>query len=204
MSQELIPIKKGLKDLEIVMVGTPKQFIVSQGETFCARDGCEGCPYDNNGCSYEESELESSLIPNARRGIGYEDRSFLVLKFKEGKSIADLPEELKTNPYDNLCLNPYNLHFLLWDDTKPFRIIKGQIRYYGDMQEFFSSDYCTFFDVVTKYRPKHKVFALDYSAIEPRVSTMVCREPQWLEVFRGKSKTIVNKVKFSKKGKSDE
>ena len=194
-SQSKTKIDKNFKGIEAVLIGTPRQFVIHNGEHYCVRSTCDSeCPYFNQGCTFDEEELDTNLIPNSRRGFGIEERHFLVLLFKDGQSIHTLPKELWTNENDDLSMNPYNLHYITTDTKETFRILKGQIRYYDSLENFQSSKYAEYLEVFSEYDPSHYLFALDYSAVEPKVSTMVCREPEWLKIFKGSPKNIVNEV----------
>lgn len=194
-SKSKTEIDKNFQSMEVVLVGTPRQFLIHNGEYFCVKASCDSeCPYFNKGCTFEEELLDNNLVPNSRRGFGVEERPFLVLRFKEGLTIQDIPKELWTNEHDDLNMNPYNLHFVTTDVKETFRILKGQIRYYATPEEFNQTEYAKYLDIFSEYEPVHHMFALDYSAVEPKVSTMVCREPEWLKIFKGLPKNIVNEV----------
>lgn len=179
------------------LMGNPKQFFIEQGAIYCVRASCDSCPHNNDGCSFVEEKIQTNVVPHARRGIGAEETSFLVLLLKEGLDFKkDVPEDLWNHSLDNYSLSPNNLHYLLSDLQKSFRVIKGQIRFYGTEEEFNNSLYCKYFDLFSEYIPKHNIVAMDLSAIEPRVSTIASREPHYMEVFKGNPKPIVREVEI--------
>lgn len=191
----MIELVDGFENLDPYLIGTPRQFYIDQGEVYCLRKVCQDCPYLDQGCEIEkEDQIQSDPIPHPRRAIGYEEDSFLILRFKEGQSFETLPKELWDNPYLDKSLYESNLHFILTDPKSIFKVIKGQIRYCGDKQSFEDSPYSEFFDIFDEYIPQHKIAALDYSSIEPKCSTIVANEPAWIEIFKGIPKIVVKEI----------
>lgn len=172
-----------------------EQFIVDQGEVVCIRPTCDGCPF-KDGCEFEEVSIPTSAIPHSRRGIGFEDRPFLALRFKDGHSFETLPVELWDNPYaDKAYAHEANLHWAYTDPNSAiFHTLKGHLRYYGTEAEFAASPYAEYLTVFRPWEPQHHIVSQDYSAIEPRISTLVTREPQWLKVFQGEAKAIFKEI----------
>lgn len=219
----LVPVQSDFEPLRPYLVGEPRQFLVYQGETFCVRahpqdlprknpafNACEGCPHLGQGCEIaDERPVEaayrnaqdgstSGMEPHPRRGIGMEERSFLVLTFLPGHSHATLPRELWDNPYADKAMQEENLHYLLTNPrTTLFHTIKGQMRFYGTAAEFEGSAYAGFLQEFDAFVPTHHPISMDKSAIEPRVCTLVTGEPRWLEVFQGQPKVIFRKVNFT-------
>ena len=156
-------LKKEFEKLEPFTFGPSdhKQFYKNQGQIVCLRESCEGCKYLNNECSFKKKLIDSEYIPNVRRAMGIEDESFLILKNKIPiEEISYLTEDQKLSHY------PSNLHFLFQDYKKdPLYIFKGQIRYYGSLEEFNKSKYLNEFEFIKEYNPHLKLFSLDYSAI---------------------------------------
>jgi len=185
-----------------------KHFHVEQGEVFCLRapnepnledpeDDCYGCRVREM-CEWEEDKVQLDPIPNSRRGIGYEERPFLILRLKEGVTMEEhVPKELWGHPYADKAQYEYNLHWLLanWK-TDTFIVVKGQFRLYLPVEEFESSPYAEFFDIHDTYVPKHHLLSLDLSAIEPRLSALASREPAWVEVFKGTPKVIYREIRL--------
>lgn len=199
-------INKDFKDLEDFLVGEPKQFLIEDGSVFCVReaeeeggDPCQDCPY-NQECEFTESFTQLNLIPQSRRGIGFEEESFLILRFKDQyKSMEDVPEELWDTPFSNLAENEYNIHFILKKtylsnpDSKLW-VIKGHYRYYGGLEEFENDPLSEYFQIFDQYIPQHKLVAFDYSAIEPRVTTILSQEPLWMDVFEADPQPVAYEV----------
>lgn len=185
-------------DLYPALIGPPglEQFLVHSNELFCIRPSCDGCPFFNAGCDFEESKLSPALVPHARRGVGFEERPFLILSFRDGESFDTLPVELWDNPFANLAYkHPSNLHWAYTDpDTAVFHTLKGQLRYYGTRDEFEASPYAAHLQVFDEYEAVHFITSLDYSAIEPRVNTIVTREPKWVATFEGEPKAIFREI----------
>lgn len=172
-----------------------KHFIVEQGELYCIRENCDNCKYNNKGCEFEETEIQTAIIPNTRRGIGFEDKNFLILILKGGFDfIKDVPKELWDNEHSDKSLYESNLHFILSNIGSKFRVLKGQFRFYGDKEEFGQSEYSKYFQVFSEYIPKHYPVSMDFSAIEPRLSTIVSREPHWVKIFVGEPKVIIKEI----------
>lgn len=185
--EELYPSLLGPADAE--------QFIVNQGELYCIRPSCDGCPFAGK-CEFVEEELPMAAVPHPRRGIGFEEKTFQILRFMEGHSFETLPKELWDNPYaDKAYAHEANLH---WAYTEPktatLHTLKGQVRFYGTAIDFYKSAYAEYFEIADTYEPIHHPVSLDYSAIEPRVSTLVSREPEWLKTFQGVPKAIFKEV----------
>jgi len=197
-------IKEKFKHLTAFLVGTPKQFLIVAGKTYCVREGCEECPYFNNGCESEKEVVPSAMIPPARRAIGLEETPFLILqllpgkefrKLKEGEENPDVvPLALWSSSRDYHSLDERNLHFILSDRTKKFRVLKGQFRFYGSSSEFENSEYAQYFKVYNEYKPQHHLVAFDFSAVEPRGSAIAAREPRWISIYEGVPKVIIKQI----------
>lgn len=192
-----VPLLKDFSEFFPILLGEGggRHFLVEQGNLVCVREGCDGCMY-REGCESEEGLVQVSLIPNSRRGIGFEERGFLVLGFLGGVDFSLLPKELWDGEYSDKCFkSECNVHYVLTNPRlKRFHVLKGQIRYYGDMGDFEVSGYAKYFRVRGEYVPGHGIYSMDYSAIEPRVSTIVSREPEWIKVFVGEPKIIYREV----------
>lgn len=212
----MIQIKEKFKHLSAFLVGNPAQFLLASGSFYCVREGCEECPYHNKGCSFVEEKISSAMIPPARRAIGLEEKSFLVLRLLPGKEFRQpspeetespnlVPQSLWNNPLDHFSLDERNLHFITANLSKKFRVLKGQFRYYGSREEFQESPYAEYFSVFNEYAPQHHVVAFDFSAVEPRGSAIASREEHWLSIYRGTPKVIVREVELlsENKGKED-
>lgn len=196
--EEKIELLEDFKDLEIFLIGNPKQFIIYQGNIYCIRKECENCPHMNI-CEYEEELIQTNPIEHPRRGIAFEKTPFLVLKLKGGLDFEKgVPKELWDCEYSNLSLDENNIHYILADPRSRFKVLKGHFRFYGKMSEFEDSDYKLYFDVVNSYEPKHYIMAMDLSSIEPRVSTIVSREPEWLKIFQGTPKIVAKEIEIKK------
>lgn len=219
---ERTPLQADFEPLRPYMIGSPRQFFIWQGATYCARahpddlarknpalSPCQGCPHFAAGCEIAgEDQVEGAYVnkddgsisgmePHARRAIGMEQRSFVVLAFKSGHSHATLPKDLWDNPFADKAMNEANLHFLLTNPrTATFHTIKGQLRYYGTEEAFLASPYAAYLDVFDRFEPSHHPVSMDKSAIEPRVCTIVTEEPKWQDVFRGTPKTISREIRF--------
>lgn len=189
-------------NLNMFLVGNPRQFFIHDGNVFCVRKSCEGCPYNNNGCVYEDSVAQANLIPRPRRGIGFEEESFLILRLKVS-SIKDVPVELWDNPRTDLSEEcPDNLHFVftktyLRNPNSKLWVLKGQYRYYGSLEEFNSDPIREYFDIIQEYTPEHYVLSMDYSSIEPKMNAIVSQEPEWIRIFNGVLKEVGYEVEFS-------
>lgn len=187
---------KELKKLEPFLIGTPKQFITYQGDNYCVREECEGCPHIAN-CEFEIDKIQSSPVLHPRRGIAFENRSFLILLLKKDLDFEkDVPRKLWDSEYSNFALDERNVHYILANQRAVFRVLKGQFRYYGTKEEFAQSEYFKYFDIFNEYVPKHYVMAMDLSSIEPRVSTIASREPEWIKIFKGKPKVVAKEIKL--------
>lgn len=202
-----IKIQDKFKHLSAFLIGNPRQFLVVSGNTYCVRESCEECPYTGNGCEFKTEKISAVMIPPARRAIGLEEKPFLVLQLLPGKEFRKLqegeinenvvPESLWNNPRDVYSLDERNLHFVLSDRTKKFRVLKGQFRFYGDSSEFANSEYAKYFKVYNKYQPEHHLMAFDYSAIEPRGYAIASREPLWEKIYEGVPKTVIKLIEPS-------
>lgn len=194
---EGVPLLEKFEEFFPILLGEGegRHFLVEQGDLVCIRDGCDGCQY-REGCESEVGEVQVSLIPNSRRGIGFEERGFLVLGFRGGLGFGDLPRELWDGEYsDKSFKSESNLHYVCVEPRfAKFHVLKGQMRFYGDRGEFEGSGYAEYLEVVGEYVPSHGIYSMDYSAIEPRVSTVVSREPEWIKVFVGEPKIIYREV----------
>ncbi len=191
--------KVNFSKLRPFLIGNPKQFIVYQGEVFCLRKECDGCPY-LEGCEFDEEPIQVDPIEHPRRGLAFEIRPFLILRLKEGLDFEkDVPKCLWDSEWSHLALDEINLHYLLADQKAIFRVLKGQFRYYGSSEEFEASKYSNYFTIFDSYEPEHYIMAMDLSAIEPRVSTIASREPLWIEIFRGKPKVVAKEIKLKDK-----
>lgn len=184
------------KELEYFLIGNPKQFITYQGELFCLRKNCEGCPHVGF-CEFEEGELQTGYLEHPRRGIAFETKSFLILRLKEGLDFTkDVPKELWDSEYSNYSLDERNTHYILADQKSKFRVLKGHFRYYGTLEEFYNSEYSKYFVIFNQYDATHYLVAKDLSSIEPRVSTIVSREPEWIKVFQGIPKVVAKEIEL--------
>lgn len=193
-----IEISDEFKELVHFLIGTPKQFILEQGNFHCVRKICdENCPYFGGDCVSEPSQIQVDLIPNARRGIGIEECTFLILLFKEGHSFETLPKELWGNKYAEKATDERNLHFILNNPKFKFHSFKGQLRYYGSAAEFLISPYSEYCYIQDIYEPKHFPVSIDYSAIEPKVTTLQTRTKAYQEIFQGTPKVVVREVEIS-------
>jgi len=191
---ELLP---DFEDQRPYLIGSPRQFYANQGDIFCLRATCDDCPHFNDGCEHEEEKIQVDIIPHARRGIGTELIPFLILRLKKDLNFTvDVPEDLWNHDRDPFSLDERNLHFLLSDQKHKFRVMKGQFRYYGSKEEFDASPYAEYFDYWDEFIPQHYVVAIDYSAIEPRVTTLASREPLYVEVFKGVPRPVVREVEI--------
>ena len=210
--KEFHDLKHGI-DFTPYLVGEPKQFIVDGGDYLCIRDGCEGCPYQGQGCESEPRETIPLVNPSSRRAVGFEQTPFLVLKLKSGFIFATpdpgdledeglmaryVPQRLWNTIADPMSLDERNLHFVLSDLNHCFRVMKGQYRFYGTQEQFEASEYANYFRVYGEYHRQHAVVALDFSAIEPRVSSLASRTAAWLRVFEGEPKEVVREVSLKK------
>jgi len=185
------------KDLEPFLVGNPKQFVVYQGAVYCLRKECEDCPHCNGECEFEEELIQTGAIEHPRLGIAFENKSFLILLLKEGLNFKDdVPMHLWDSEYSYLALNEINVHYILANQKAKFRVLKGQFRFYGDKNEFDKSEYAQYFNIFDEYIPQHYLVAKDLKAIEPRVSTIVSREPEWIKIFQGESKVIAKEIEI--------
>ena len=182
------------------LIGEPPIFLVENNQIFCVKDvseglktPCEDCPHISS-CQNEPAKVQLSAVPPSRKAIAIENESFLVLQPREGVSVAEIPEHLKNQSLDHLCLDERNLHFLLNDFSKPYQVLKGQIRYYDTEEAFLLTEYPQFFTIHSKYVPSHHIVALDYKSQEPRVSTIVSREPVWVQAFIGEPQELVHLI----------
>ena len=191
---EEIELLEGFEDLSVFLIGNPKQFIVFQGSIYCIRKECGECPHSES-CKFEEEKIQIQAIEVPRLGIAFEKRPFLVLLLKEGLNFCvDVPKELWDSGYSNFALDERNAHYVLADQKSKFRVLKGQYRFYGSEVEFGASEYTKYFDIFNQYTPIHYMMAMDLSAIEPRVSTIASREPEWIKVFQGISKVVAKEI----------
>lgn len=196
MEEEKIELLEDFESLRSFLIGTPKQFITYQGNIYCLRKECEGCSHIGN-CEFEEEKIQVDPILHPRRGIAFENRSFLILRLKEGLNFKeDVPNELWDSKYSDLALNEVNSHYVLADQKCVFRVLKGHFRYYGTREEFEQSEYNKYFDVFNEYDPTHYVMAMDLASIEPRVSTIASREPCWIEIFKGVPKVVAKEIEL--------
>lgn len=201
----MIKIKKKFKHLSVFLQGNPKQFLLQNGYFFCVRDGCEECPYVGT-CQSKEEKVSTALIPPARRAIGFEETPFLVLRLLPGKEFRPLqeneesenvvPSYLWNTPKDHCSLDERNLHFILSDLKHCFRVMKGQFRFYGSVEEFKQSEYSKYFFIYNEYIPSHHLVAMDFSAIEPRGSAIQTQEPNWLKIYEGTPKVIIREIQI--------
>ncbi len=188
----MVELKKDFERLEPFTFGPEghKQFYKHHGKIACLRESCDGCKFKDNGCSFKEVKIDVDYIPNVRRGMAVESTPFLILKNK--KPLSDISYLTKDQI---LSKYPTNLHFIFQDYTKePLYIFKGQIRFYGSLSEFKNSKYINDFEFLKEYNPNMRLFSLDYSAIEPRLATLVIRDPNWVEVFSGSDKIVAKEV----------
>lgn len=197
-----VKIKGKFEDFKPFLIGNPRQFIWNLGKVICVRDKqtpeesspCDSCPH-NGKCRHGKTKLYNSPMPHARRMTGMEETSFYILKFNEGQSYNTLPESLWNQKYDRQCLNDLNNHFLLNDTSKPYRVIKGQIRWYGGMDEFSNSEYSKYLHIVNHYEPLHYTIANDVKSQEPLFSTIVTHCKPWVQTFEGFPKPVARLVK---------
>jgi hypothetical protein len=195
---DTIELLEGFEELKFFLIGNPKQFITYQGELFCLRKSCDGCPHVGT-CEFEEGELQAGYLEHPRRGIAFENKPFLVLILKEGLRFEkDVPKDLWDSEYSNLSLNESNNHYILANQKSKFRVLKGHFRYYDTVEEFEKSEYNKYFKVFDRYEPTHYLMAMDLSAIEPRVSTIVSREPEWIKIFQGTPKVVAKEIEIKK------
>lgn len=220
---DLVPLQADFEPLRPFMIGSPRQFFVWQGDTYCGRAHpddlarknpalipCQGCPHFEAGCELAgEFPVEaayrnkddgsiSGMEPHSRRGIGMEERPFLVLLFKPGHSHATMPRHLWDNPQADKAMDEANLHYLRTNPrTATFFTIKGQLRFYGTEAEFAASPYAGYLTVFDVFEPSHHIISMDKSAIEPRVCTLVTEEPRWQQVFQGTPKVISREIVLS-------
>lgn len=187
---------KIFEELRPYLIGNPKQFITYQGNIYCLRKECEGCPHVGN-CEFEEEKIQTAAILHPRRGIAFENRKFLVLRLKEGLEFEkDVPKELWDCEYSNHSLREENSHYILADQKSVFRVLKGHFRFYGTIEEFEGSEYSKYFDIFNEYDPTHYLMAMDLASIEPRVSTIASREPLWVDIFKGVPKIIAKEIEL--------
>lgn len=185
-------LNKNFENLETYVFGPDsdhKQFYKNQGEIYCLRVSCDGCRF-NSSCEFKESSLEVDPNPNVRRSMGIENQSFLVLD-----PIVEI-NEIPLDRNQKLSVYQSNLHFLVQDPNAKFQVVKGQFRFYGSTEDFIESSWSSYFSVVKEYMPKHKLYTFDYSAIEPRLATLVTREPKWISVFAGVEKIVAKQVEI--------
>lgn len=195
--------KSKFEGLQYILVGNPKQFFTYMGKVFCVRECSASCPYFQNGCEMEEEKtlVERSLTPHPRRGIGIEDTPFLLLRWKkdeEGKPYTwnSVPMKLWDNPYSDIADYEYNVHFVFRDRKCPIWTIKGQLRFYGTREEFENSAYAEWMEYYSEYTPAHSIACADFSAIEPRITTLVTKEEEYLKTFEGSEKDVAREVRF--------
>jgi len=160
-------IKEEFKKFLPYLIGEPKQFLVDQGSLYCVAVSCDNCPHIDS-CEHEDEQIQAEPITHSRRGLGFEEESFLVLRMKEHFTWSDVPKELWDNPYTPLSMDERNLHFILTPVGSKFRVLKGQVRFYGPTEEFVHTEYAEYFDIAQEYVPQHYVMSLDYSAQEPQ------------------------------------
>lgn len=197
-------IREKFLGLEPFFVGNPRQFLIVAGSYYCVRSDCEECPHKDKGCVATPEKISTALIPPARRAIGFEETPFLVLRLKPGKEFRPLregevnpdvvPVSLWSHDREHHCLDERNLHFVMWEPTAKFRVLKGQFRYYGTAAEFEASPYREYFTTYDRYEPSSHVVAFDFSAIEPRGSAIATREPEWIKIYDGVPKVVVRRV----------
>ena len=200
--QENVKIKDKFSDFIPFLIGNPRQFIWDKGKVICLRDKqtpeektpCDSCPH-NTSCKHTKTKIYNAPIPHARRMTGMEETPFFILKFNQGHSYDTLPDYLWNQKYDKECFNYCNNHFLYNDNTKPYRVIKGQIRWYGTEQEFLQSEYSNYFHILSHYEPLHYQIANDVKSQEPLFSTIVTRCKPWVESFEGTPKPVARLVK---------
>ncbi|MFA5071093.1 MAG: DNA polymerase [Candidatus Pacearchaeota archaeon] len=188
-----VPLKDKCEHLEAFLIGNPRQFLLQQGKHYCLRASCDTCPYTGK-CEMSPEETFTGIIPSSRRGVGFEERAFLVLSLKPEISFLSVPQHLWNHPRDENSLDERNIHFILSDFRKPFVVIKGQFRFYGNKETFDTSEYSQYFTVCEEYTPGDHIVAFDYSAIEPRFSAIATQEPEWIKIYEGVPKVIVKEV----------
>lgn len=203
MSVEIIPefTKEYLPFLE--GSGDSKHFIIQNGELLCVRKSCEGCQYSAE-CEFEEAKAYIDPIPPARRGVGLEETPFLQLYLKPAVSLEEIPEELLQGAREE-SLEECNNHWMLQDwRATSFKIFKGGIRLYGvSKTEFEHTPYAQYFGLIGGFEPASRPVSLDFSAVEPRCSTLaplsVGMPPvaKWRAVFEGKPSIIYKLVEIA-------
>lgn len=197
-----VKIKSKFEEFKPFLIGYPRQFIKNLGKLICVRDKqndgesspCDSCPHKEK-CKPSKTKIYNSPIHHARRMAGMEETPFYILKFNEGFSYENFPESLWNQKYDPKCLNDLNNHFLLNDNSKPYRVIKGQIRWYGTEQEFRESEYVKYLHIFSHYEPLHYQIANDVKSQEPLFSTIVTRCKPWVQTFEGTPKAVARLVK---------
>lgn len=197
-------------EFKYVLVGPEehRHFIVKGNRLICVKgvteEGgetpCSDCPMSLD-CEQRETEFERNVIPSPRRAIGFESQSFLTLKPKVNDvwdKLAELGEDWVPQ-YIEYAKHPANRHWALddWDNAGQFRMHTNIPRFYGTVEEFEAHPCSKWFDVFMPYAMNHVIHSLDYSAIEPRISTISSKEPEWVKVFDGKPKVIFREVEFN-------
>lgn len=196
-----------------VIIGPPnhEHFILQLNELICVRntngqvqDKCVGCALKQQGCEIAPAQLERNILPSARRGVGLEPRPFIVLKPKSQNWFSEIQSDeackIKHFDYADLSEDPSNNHYLLNDfDSQTLQVIKGQHRFYGSRAELDESGLLSHYDIWDIYVPLHIYHSLDFSAIEPRVATILSKEPLWVEVFNGVPKVAFRQISFKEK-----
>ena len=180
------------------LIGDPphQHFFLDQNELYCVRYSCGGCSLVDS-CEFKDKELLSkSPITHPRRGVGPEDVSFLVLRPKgDLEETLDYCEKVLGIPYAVLAYDESNVHSFLQDpDPEGLWIGKEQFRYFGTEDQFNNEEYSKIFSVVDSYDPSHRFMSMDFSAIEPRVSTLASMEPLWVQVFKGSPQIVYKEV----------
>lgn len=206
-----VPILDFNSTLEPYLVGPTdesKQFFIDQGEHYCIRATCDGCPI-KEGC---ESVQEPVMMmfndhlkkprpqPHPRRGVGYEQRSFYPLFWDDALTDAELieagipayhimglrDEENFTGLLDPIPYRP---------EKNPLRVLKQQLRWYGTPEEYAEHPISKITKLLPPYIPHEmKVVSFDFSSIEPLTNTIVTREPEWMKVFYGYPKEALREV----------
>ena len=198
---EEIPIREDCKDLEPFLIGEGEHhhFYINQNAVYCLRATCEGCSLQED-CEFVEDTLEANPLPHPRRGIGMEDTSFLVLvPTGDVDETLQFCEDALGIPEARLAWDEGNVHFFLQEPepTGGLYIFKGQFRFYGSREEFEVKPWAVMFDVVDSFEPSHRPLSMDFASIEPRVLTLICKEPNWVKAFKGQVKAIYREVEIS-------
>ena len=176
-----------------------RHFYVSGGAAYCVRGSCDGCALSST-CEFDEVEVDLDPLTHVRRGVAVESVPFLVLRPRGGVDWGAVWSVLEAGgvPEAEKAFQECNLHFMLRPAPGEADIWVGkeQIRWYGSRSGFDSSDYAGVLEVVDSYAAELRPMSLDFAAIEPRVNTVVSREPLWEADFAGESKVVYREVEL--------